>query len=155
MPREHRICPFLWFDDNAEEAAELYVSVFPNSRVVSVARNGAGEAGMVTFDLDGRRFMALNGGPHFTFNEAISLFVDCPEQSEIDRLWEALTADGGAPGRCGWLKDRFGLSWQIVPSALGELMQDDDPEQARRVHAAMMTMQKLDLAGLEAAHRGD
>jgi predicted 3-demethylubiquinone-9 3-methyltransferase (glyoxalase superfamily) len=110
---------------------------------------------MVVFELAGQHFMALNGGPHFRFNEAVSLFVDCADQAEIDRLWDALIDGGGEPCQCGWLKDRFGLSWQIVPTRLGELMQDPDPERAARVHQAMLGMVKLDIAALEAAHRGE
>jgi predicted 3-demethylubiquinone-9 3-methyltransferase (glyoxalase superfamily) len=147
-----KITPFLWFDGNAEEAMNFYVSVFRNSRIVNVHR--AGDAVMTaTFELEGQRFTALNGGPQFKFTEAISLFVDCPTQQEVDRLWERLT-DGGEPGRCGWLKDKYGLSWQIIPSALGRLLGDQDPERAGRVLQAMLQMGKIDIAGLQRAHDG-
>jgi predicted 3-demethylubiquinone-9 3-methyltransferase (glyoxalase superfamily) len=143
-----RITTFLWFDNQAEEAANLYTSIFPNSKVVDV------QPMMVTFELDGQRFMALNGGPQFTFNEAISLYVNCADQAEVDELWERLTADGGQPGQCGWLKDRYGVSWQIIPTALPELMGDPDPEKSGRVVQAMLGMQKLDVQGLRDAHAG-
>jgi predicted 3-demethylubiquinone-9 3-methyltransferase (glyoxalase superfamily) len=155
-----RITTSLWFDREAEEAANFYVSIFRNSKILAVARfgdGGMGQKGTVTtvsFQLEGQRFIALNGSPH-KFNEATSLLVDCKTQAEVDELWEKLTADGGEPGRCGWLKDRYGLSWQIVPSALPELMQTGDPARARRVMEAMLQMSKLDIAGLEKAyHQG-
>jgi predicted 3-demethylubiquinone-9 3-methyltransferase (glyoxalase superfamily) len=154
------ITPFLWFDTQAEDAATLYVSVFPNSRICDVTRYGAagpgpeGQAMTVVFELDGQRMTALNGGPHFQFSEAISFVVPCETQDEIDAYWEKLTADGGAPGQCGWLKDRFGLSWQIVPKALAELVGDRDPAKARRATEAMLKMTKLDIAGLRQAHAG-
>jgi predicted 3-demethylubiquinone-9 3-methyltransferase (glyoxalase superfamily) len=157
MSVRQKITPNLWFDREAEEAASFYVSIFGNSKILDVARYGdagpgpSGTAMTVTFQLDGQQFIALNGGPHFEFNEAISLVVDCETQAEVDALWEKLTAGGGAPGRCGWLKDRFGLSWQIVPRALRELMQGTDPARARRVMEAMLQMDKLDIAGLERA----
>lgn len=144
-----KITTFLWFDDTAEEAARFYVSLFEDARIVSKSPM------MVVFELAGQRFMALDGGPQFTFNEAISLYVDCENQDEVDALWDALTAGGGAPGRCGWLQDRFGLSWQIVPAVLGELMQDDDPMRVERVREAMLAMERLDVARLEAAYRGE
>lgn len=153
-----KITPFFWFDDKAEEAVNFYVSLFPNSRVRSVSRyseEGAkvagrpkGSAMVVTFELDGQEFMALNGGPHFKFTEAVSLLVNCERQEEVDRLWEKLS-EGGQKDRCGWLKDRYGLSWQIVPTVLGKLM--SDPAKASRVMQAMLQMDKLDIAGLEAA----
>jgi predicted 3-demethylubiquinone-9 3-methyltransferase (glyoxalase superfamily) len=156
-----KIVPYLWFDNQAEEAARLYVSLFPGSEVASVSRYGeegakvagrpAGSAMTVTFRLQGEEFIALNGGPVFTFTPAISLFVNCVTQGEIDRLWDRLT-DGGEPGQCGWLKDRFGVSWQIVPTALGEMLQDRDPEKSRRVMSAMLKMKKLDLAVLRQAY---
>lgn len=151
------ISPFLWFDDQAEEAAEFYVSVFKNSEIRGVSRYGegaprpAGSAISVSFVLDGLEFQALNGGPEFHFTEAVSFFVSAATQAEIDDLWEKLT-DGGAPGQCGWLKDKFGLSWQIVPPVLGELLGDADPAKSNRVMQAMLGMGKLDIAGLRAAH---
>lgn len=138
-----KITPFLWFDDNAEEAANHYVSIFKNSKIGNVARYGDAGPGpkgtvmIVTFQLEGQEFIALNGGPVFKFNEAISLCVDCKTQREVDDLSEKL-ADGGEKGRCGWLKDKFGLSWQIVPSALSEILQDKNAEKARRVMEAML-----------------
>jgi len=151
-----KISPFLWFDTQAEEAAEHYVSIFQNSAILGVSRYGegapvpAGTVMSVSFVLDGVEFQALNGGPQFPFTEAISLFVRAETQPEIDALWAALT-DGGEPGRCGWLKDRFGLSWQIVPPVLFELLADPDPARAGRVMAAMLGMGKLDIAALRAA----
>lgn len=154
------ISPFLWFDTQAEEAAALYVSVFPNSRVHEVVRYGAagpgpeGQAMTVVFEVNGLRITALNGGPHFHFTEAISFSVPCETQAEIDAYWEKLIANGGAPSQCGWLKDRFGLSWQIVPKALPELLGDPDREKARRATEAMFKMTKLDIAELRRAHAG-
>ena len=153
------ISPFLWFDSEAEEAANFYVSLFPDSRIVSVARypEGApepatpGEAMSVTFVLDGLDFQALNGGPQFAFTEAISLYVTAETQDKIDFYWDALTSDGGEAGQCGWLKDRWGLSWQIVPPALGELLGDSDVARAGRVMRAMLGMQKIVIADLENA----
>lgn len=156
-----KITPFLWFDDNAEEAMNFYVSVFPNAEITSTRRYGKfgpGPEGSVmtgSFRVDGQEFMVLNGGPtHANFTEAISLFVNCETQEEVDDLWEKLTADGGEAGQCGWLKDKFGLSWQIVPTALGKLMGDPDPEKSSRVMQAMMQMTKLDVAKLQAAYDG-
>ncbi|MFD8595497.1 VOC family protein [Kitasatospora sp. NPDC059646] len=155
-----KITTFLWFDDQAEQAAEFYVSVFRNGRITGLQRYGEagpGEAGsvmLVSFELFGQEFRALNGGPEFRFNEAVSLQVDCDDQAEVDRYWELLTADGGAPGPCGWLKDRYGLSWQIVPKRMIELLADPDPERAARATKAMLTMGKLDVAALEAAADG-
>lgn len=153
------ISPFLWFDSEAEEAANFYVSLFPDSRIVSVARypDGApepataGEAMSVTFVLDGLDFQALNGGPQFAFTEAISLYVTAETQDKIDFYWDALTSDGGEAGQCGWLKDRWGLSWQIVPPVLGELLGDRDVARAGRVMRAMLGMQKIVIADLENA----
>jgi len=151
------ITPFLWFDSRAEEAANFYVSIFKNSKIVSVARYGEGAPEpkgtvmTVTFQLDGQEFMALNGGPHFTFSPAISFFVNCETQQEVDELWEKLSA-GGQKERCGWLKDKYGLSWQIIPSALGRLMGDKDPAKAKRVMQAMLQMTKIDIAGLQRAY---
>ena len=155
-----KITPFLWFDHQAEEAAAFYVSVFPNSRILHVARYGPGGRGVegqamtVTFELDGTTFIALNGGPYFQFSEAVSFSIACEDQAEVDRYWEALTAGGGAPSQCGWLKDRFGLSWQVVPRVMGELIGDPDPEKARRATEAMLQMTKLDIAALRRAHAG-
>lgn len=152
-----KITPFLWFDNQAEEAINLYVSVFKNSKILSMSRYGEagpGPAGTVmtaTFQLEGQEFMALNGGPDHKFTEAISLFVDCETQEEVDELWEKLS-EGGEQGPCGWLKDRFGLSWQIIPSVLGELLGDPDPVKSQRVMQAMLQMRKIDIAGLKAAY---
>jgi predicted 3-demethylubiquinone-9 3-methyltransferase (glyoxalase superfamily) len=154
MPQ--KIVPNLWFDGQAEQAAEFYCSVFPNSRVVTVARYteaGPGPAGSVMtveFELDGDRFVGINGGPEFTFSEAVSFQITCADQAEIDRYWAALT-DGGEEGPCGWLKDRFGLSWQVVPAGMDELFSDPDSGRARRAMEAMFGMRKLDLAALRAA----
>ena len=155
----NKITPFLWFDDNAEEAMDLYVSLFEDSRVTSVTRlpDGSPSPGTVitaSFQLAGQEFMALNGGPMFRFTEAVSFSVRAETQAEIDRLWDRLTEDGGEPGQCGWLKDRFGLSWQIVPPILVELLGDPDPEKASRTMQAMLQMTKLDIAALQAAHDG-
>ena len=153
------ITPFLWFDNQAEEAANFYVSIFKNSKILGVSHFGeagpgpAGTVLTVTFELDGQEFMALNGGPHFTFTEAISFFVNCETQQEVDELWAKLTA-GGEESMCGWLKDKYGLSWQIVPKALMELMQDEDPVKARRVTEAMLQMRKIDIAKLQQAYEG-
>ena len=147
------ITPFLWFDTQAEEAMNFYASIFERFRVLSVSR-AHGRVMSVTFELEGQKFMALNAGPHHTFNEAVSFFVGCETQEEIDRLWDKLSADGGSPGRCGWLKDKFGLSWQVVPSVLSELMQDKDPQKSKRVMEAVLQMVKLDIARLTAAHAG-
>jgi len=155
-----KITPFLWFDDQAEEAANFYVSIFRNSWILSVSRYGeggprpAGSAITVTFMLDGLEFQALNGGPQYQFTEAISLFVSAVGQEEIDHLWGKLTSDGGEPGQCGWLKDRYGLSWQIVPPVLGTLLGDPDPDRSSRVMQAMLGMGKIDIAALHAAHDG-
>jgi predicted 3-demethylubiquinone-9 3-methyltransferase (glyoxalase superfamily) len=147
------ITPFLWFDTQAEEAMQFYASVFKNSKIISVNR-AQGRVMSVTFELEGQRLMALNAGPQFTFTEAISMFVGCETQQEIDQLWERLTADGGAPSRCGWLKDKFGLSWQIVPNSLGRMLSASEPDKAQRTLNAMLGMQKLDLKLLREAHDG-
>jgi hypothetical protein len=147
------ITPYLWFDGKAEEAMNFYLSVFPNSRTVNIARGPDGGVMTATFELDGQRFMALNGGPQFQFTEAISLFVNCETQEEVDAYWEKL-CEGGKPGRCGWLKDKFGVSWQVVPSALGRLIGGADRERAGRALAAMMGMSKIEIAGLQAAYDG-
>jgi predicted 3-demethylubiquinone-9 3-methyltransferase (glyoxalase superfamily) len=152
-----KISPFLWFDNQAEQAAKFYVSVFPNSKIVGVSRYGDGGPGpkgtvmTVTFELHGQRFIALNGGPQFTFTEAISFSVDCKTQEEVDRYWEKLS-DGGEEGPCGWLKDRYGLSWQINPTVLGQMLSDPDPEKAKRAMEAMLKMKKIDIAALERAY---
>jgi predicted 3-demethylubiquinone-9 3-methyltransferase (glyoxalase superfamily) len=160
-----RITPFLWFDRQAEEAVALYTSVFPSSKILAKTRYekaGAEQSGQpegsvmtVEFELDGQRFTALNGGPHFQFNEAVSLVVNCANQAEVDHYWTGLGAGGDpAAQQCGWLKDRYGLSWQIVPTALNELMTDPDPERAKRATQAMLKMKKLDVAALRAAADG-
>jgi predicted 3-demethylubiquinone-9 3-methyltransferase (glyoxalase superfamily) len=156
-----KITPCLWFDNQAEEAAKFYVSIFKNSKVGSVARYGEegakvsgrpkGTVMTVTFQLDGQEFMALNGGPMFKFTEAISFIVNCKTQQEVDEFWEKLSK-GGEEGPCGWLKDKYGVSWQIVPSVLGEMMQDKDPEKSERVMKAMLQMKKLDIKSLEQAY---
>jgi predicted 3-demethylubiquinone-9 3-methyltransferase (glyoxalase superfamily) len=151
-----KITPWLWFDTQGEEAAEFYTSLFPNSKIVEVTRYGSanprqeGTVMTVLFTLGGQRVGALNGGPQYTFNEAVSFMVECADQDEVDRYWDALS-EGGEEGPCGWLKDRFGLSWQIVPKALPELLGDPDREKAQRVMAAMLKMRKIEIAGLEAA----
>ena len=148
----NKITPFLWFDNQAEEAMNFYVSIFENSKVLGVTPGPNGIAQSVTFELEGQEFMALNAGPQFKFNEAISFFVDCKTQDEVDELWEKLTADGGEESMCGWLKDKYGLWWQIIPSALGELLGDEDPEKAKRVVEAMLKMQKIIIANLDRAY---
>ena len=155
-----KITPFLWFDNNAEEAINFYTSVFKNSKVGSFTRwpeGGPGPAGQVltaSFTLDGQEFTALNGGPQFKFNESISFVVDCETQEEVDYYWNKLT-EGGEESQCGWLKDKFGLSWQIVPKALGELISDPDPVKSKRVLNAMLQMKKIDVAALEKVYKGD
>ena len=155
------IKPCLWFDTQAEEAAKFYVSIFKNSKLGNLSYYGEGAPlpkGTVltaTFYLDGQEFMALNGGPVFKFNEAISFVVTCQTQQEIDDYWKKLIADGGKEVQCGWLKDKYGLSWQIVPAALGEMMKDKDPAKTNRVMSALMQMVKLDIGGLENAYRGE
>ena len=152
------ITPFLWFDGQAEEAAKFYTSVFPDSRIDGVDRSpadnpsmNAGDVMTVRFTLLGRPFIGLNGGPDFHFNESVSFWIDCKEQAEVDHYWQILTANGGEPSQCGWLKDRFGLSWQVVPRRLMELYNSPDREGAKRAMEAMLKMQKLDVAALEAA----
>ncbi len=146
----HTITPFLWFDGQAEEAMTFYLSIFPNSKVLGVVPGPDGKAMSVSFEIEGQRFHALNGGPQFTFTPAISLFVSCETQAEVDGLWEKLS-EGGVRERCGWLRDRYGLSWQIIPTALGRLMGDPDRARAGRVMHAMLQMDKIDIAGLERA----
>ena len=149
----HTISPFLWFDTQAEEAARFYTSIFRNSRIVRVTRFGdagprpKGSVMTVAFELEGQPFTALNGGPHFKFTEAISFVVQCQTQAEVDRYWNALT-EGGAESQCGWLKDKYGLSWRVVPAILGQLLGDPDPGKARRVMEAMLQMKKMDIAAL-------
>lgn len=153
-----KITPFLWFDDQAEEAMDFYTSIFEDSKVIGVSRYGEagpGEAGTVmiaTFEIEGQRFTALNGGPRFKFTEAISFVVDCETQDEVDYLWEELTAGGGEESMCGWLRDKYGLSWQIVPRVLGELMEDENREKAKRVTEAMLGMRKIEIADLQRAY---
>ena len=149
-----KITPFLWFDTQAEEAMNFYVSLFKNSKVLGVSRGPDGNAFTVSFELDGQEFMALNAGPLFKFNESISMFVSCEDQTEVDYFWDKLTADGGEESMCGWLKDKYGLSWQIVPKQLGELMGDSDPEKSGRVMQAMLKMQKIVVADLQKAYDG-
>lgn len=145
-----KIVPFLWFNGNAEEAADFYVSIFKNSKIVSVS-GPKGKAMSVTFQLEGQPFYALNGGPQFSFTPAISLFVNCETQAEVDDLWKKLTA-GGAEEPCGWLRDKFGLSWQIIPSTLGKLITDKDPKKANAAMQAMLRMKKIDIKGLQQAY---
>ena len=147
------ITPFLWFDDKAEEAMNFYVSIFKNSKVLSVMPGPNGTVMSATFELDGQEFMALNGGPMFTFSPAISFFVKCETQAEVDYYWEKLTA-GGTEEPCGWLKDKFGLSWQVIPNALGELLGDPDREKAGRALQAMFQMKKIEIAALRSAFDG-
>lgn len=157
-----KITPNLWFNDNAEEAAAFYSGLFPDSRIEAIHRSPAdnpstkkGEVLVVEFTLSGRTFVGINGGPQFHFTEAVSLQIDCEDQSEVDHYWDQLIANGGSPVQCGWCKDRFGLSWQVVPRRLGEMISSPDREAAGRAMKAMMEMIKLDVAALEAAFRGD
>ena len=160
-----KITPFLWFDNQAEEAAKFYTSVFKNSKVGKSTRYGeaaekaagrpAGSVMTVEFELEGQKFTALNGGPVFKFNESISFVVNCETQEEVDYLWEKLTADGGKEVECGWLRDKYGLSWQIVPTVLIEMLQDKDHEKAERVMKAMLQMQKIDIKTLKEAYAGN
>ena len=154
-----KIAPCLWFDGQAEEAAKFYTGIFPNSSIDKISRSPAdnpstpaGAVLTVDFTLDGSRFIALNGGPDFHFSEAISFSIDCEDQAEVDRYWEALIDGGGEPSQCGWLKDRFGLSWQVVPRELNEMFESPDREAAKRAMEAMLTMQKLDVAKLREAY---
>jgi predicted 3-demethylubiquinone-9 3-methyltransferase (glyoxalase superfamily) len=155
----NKITPFLWFNDKAEEAMNFYTSIFKNSKKGEIRRyaeGGPGKAGTVmsaTFEIDGQTLIAFNGGPHFSFTPAISLFVRCQSQEEVDDIWSKLV-QGGKESRCGWLQDQFGLSWQIIPDALGEMLQDKDPAKAKRVMQAMMQMVKIDLAKLKQAYDG-
>jgi predicted 3-demethylubiquinone-9 3-methyltransferase (glyoxalase superfamily) len=149
-----KITPFLWFDTEAEEAMNLYVSIFKNSKVLGVTPGPNGRAMSVNFELEGQEFIGLNAGPEFKFNESISFLVNCNSQEEVDELWEKLTADGGEESRCGWLKDKYGLSWQIIPTALGEMLGDPDPEKAGRAMQAMLQMNKIDIQALKQAYDG-
>lgn len=157
MAKMQKIIPFLWFDMEAEEAANFYVSIFEDSRIVKMARYGQagprpeGMVMTVAFQLEGQDFTALNGGPEFEFNEAVSFLVNCQTQEEVDELWDKLSA-GGEKGPCGWLKDRFGVSWQIVPTVLQEMLQDEDADRANRVMKAMLQMTKIDIPALEKAY---
>jgi predicted 3-demethylubiquinone-9 3-methyltransferase (glyoxalase superfamily) len=152
-----KITPFLWFNDNAEEAIHFYNSIFKNSKTVSITRYGEGGPApkgtlmSATFELEGQTFMALNGGPQFNFTPAVSFFVNCETQEEVDELWEKLT-EGGKEGRCGWLEDKYGVSWQIIPSILGELLQDEDAGKAKNVMEAMLQMNKIDIKALKQAY---
>ena len=153
-----KINTFITYNDQAEEAVNLYVSLFKNSRIVSLNRYPdevpglGGKAMSINFVLEGQEYLALNGGPHFTFTDGFSLLVNCETQAEVDELWSKLTANGGEPGQCGWLKDKFGLSWQIIPTALGQLLGDPDPQKAQNVMQAMLQMTKIDIAALQRAH---
>jgi len=153
-----KITPFLWFDKQAEEAANFYVSLFKDSKILNVARYGEGAPGpkgtamTVDFVLEGQRFTALNGGPMFKFTEAVSFFVNCETQAEVDRLWNKLTNNGGQESQCGWLKDKYGLSWQIIPTNLGKMLSDPDPVKAGRVMTAMLKMKKINIEELERAY---
>jgi predicted 3-demethylubiquinone-9 3-methyltransferase (glyoxalase superfamily) len=148
-----KITPFLWFDNNAEEAMDFYVSIFKNSKIINVQRKGKnGPIFTATFQLEGQKFFVLNGGPQFKFTEAISFFVNCETQKEVDTLWAKLSK-GGVIQQCGWLKDKYGLSWQIIPSILGKLLQDKDPERSKRVMDAMLKMDKIDIKTLKQAYK--
>ena len=155
-----KITPFLWYDNQAEEAAKFYTSIFKNSKMGTVRRYGEagpgpkGSAMTVEFQIEGQDFLALNGGPHYQFTPAISLFVKCETQAEVDDLWEKLLSGGGKPNRCGWLQDKFGVSWQVIPTALSRLMGDPDPEKSSRVMRAMLQMEKINIEGLKRAYEG-
>ncbi len=156
-----KITPFLWYDDKAEEAAKFYCSIFKDSKVLSINRYGdagpgpKGSVMVAEFQIEGQKFVALNGGPHFKFTEAISFVINCETQEEVDYFWEKLTADGGAESQCGWLRDKYGLSWQVVPTVLIELMKDKDPEKSQRVMKAMLQMKKIDIPTLKRAYEGE
>jgi predicted 3-demethylubiquinone-9 3-methyltransferase (glyoxalase superfamily) len=155
---EQKITPFLWFDGQAEEAANFYTAIFENSRILDVARYGEGAPGekgsvmTVSFELEGQKFVGLNGGPHYKFTPAISFYISCQTQEEVDYFWERLLANGGKPSQCGWLTDKFGVSWQVVPDALIEFLQDEDREKAQRVMQAMLQMVKIDIQKLQEAY---
>jgi len=154
-----KITPFLWYDNSAEEAMNFYTSIFKNSKILCVSRYSEGGPGVpgtvmtATFELDGQEFIALNGGPHFKFTEAVSFSVNCETQEEVDEMWEKLS-EGGEKGRCGWLKDKYGLSWQVNPTVLGEMLKDPDPQKAKRVMNAMLQMDKFDIGKLKEAYEG-
>ena len=156
-----KITPYLWFDDDAEDAIAFYSAIFPDARVIDEQRYPEGAPGpagtlmTATFEIAGQRFVALNGGPAFDFTEAVSFFIRCDSAEEVDYYWDALLADGGEPSQCGWLKDKFGLSWQVVPSRLMEYLSDPDPVKAQRVMQAMLQMSKIDVAELDAAYAGE
>jgi predicted 3-demethylubiquinone-9 3-methyltransferase (glyoxalase superfamily) len=156
---QQKITPFLWFDNNLEDAMNFYTSIFKNSSINEIRRYGEvspGSGNVITgsFTLEGQKFMALNGGPLFKFNESVSFFVNCENQEEVDYYWHKLIADGGSESQCGWLKDKFGLSWQIIPKALSEFLGDKDPEKAGRVMQAMLQMKKIEVDKLEEAYKG-
>lgn len=150
-----KIIPFLWFDTQAEDAMKFYVNIFRNAKIFDVTSGPDGVVSSVRFELEGQEFMGLNAGSQFKFNEAISFYVNCEDQAEVDYFWNALTADGGEESMCGWLKDKYGLSWQIIPKQLGELMGDPDPEKSGRVMQAMLKMQKIIVADLQKAYDGE
>ena len=156
-----KITPCLWFDDQAEAAANLYISLFKNSRILNITRYGEAGPGpkgsvvTVVFELSGQKFIALNGGPYFKFTEAVSFSIDCKTQEEVDWFWEKLISEGGEESQCGWLKDKFGLSWQVIPTVLGEMLSDPDPQKAERATEAMLKMRKIDIAALERAYEGE
>lgn len=157
--KQQKITPFLWFDNNVEEAMAFYTSIFKNSKINEVRRYpevspNAGNIITGSFTLEGQNFIGMNGGPQFKFNESVSFFVMCEDQEEVDHYWYKLIADGGAESQCGWLKDKFGLSWQIIPKALDELIGDPDPEKAGRVMQAMLQMKKIEVDKLEVAYNG-
>lgn len=154
METENKITPFLWYNGNIEEALNLYTSVFKNTKIY-FANTVEGKIMNAKFQLEGQDFMALDGGPHYSFTPAISMYVNCHNQEEVDYYWEKLIADGGKSSRCGWLVDKFGLSWQIIPSILGSLLGDPDPDKARRAMEAMLQMDKLDIQKLQEAHAGE
>jgi predicted 3-demethylubiquinone-9 3-methyltransferase (glyoxalase superfamily) len=151
----HTITPFLWFDGNVDEAMKLYSSVFPGGKVLNTSPGPGGKLMVATFELEGQRFMAFDGGPHYKLTPAVSMFVSCETQAEVDDLWGKLLAGGGAESQCGWLQDRFGLSWQIIPSILPRLLGDPDRAKAERAMKAMLQMKKIDIAALERAAAGD
>lgn len=146
------ITPFLWFDTQAEEAMNLYLSIFKNSKHLWTTKGADGKVQWVTFELNGQQFQALNAGPQYKFNEAVSFFVSCDTQEEVDYLWEKLTADGGEEGQCGWLKDKYGLSWQIIPKEMGKLLGGEEPEKTNKAMQAMLKMKKIDLAAMREAY---
>jgi predicted 3-demethylubiquinone-9 3-methyltransferase (glyoxalase superfamily) len=150
----NKVTPFLWFDDQAEEAMRYYCSIFKNSKVLEVTPGPNGKAMSVSFELEGQPLIGLNAGPQFKFTEAISLFVSCKDQAEVDELWSKLSAGGGEESSCGWVKDKYGLWWQIIPTALGEALGDKDPAKAKRALDAMLKMKKIDIKTLEAARQG-